>query len=134
MKGELKPCEHCAIGKAKQKAVPKVSTNRATVFGERIFFDISWIKGTSLGGSNYWLLAVDEATKFCWSRSLKKKSDLKTEMIKILGDIETICEIKQVEIQTVFLRCDNAGENKSPSEQRVCGFWLKNVVGSAPGF
>ena len=29
LKGELKPCEHCAISKAKQKAVPKVSTNRA---------------------------------------------------------------------------------------------------------
>jgi hypothetical protein len=78
VKGELKPCEHCAIGKAKQKAVPKVSTNQTTVFGERIFFDISWIKGTSQGGSNYWLLAVDEPTKFCWSRFLKKKSDLKT--------------------------------------------------------
>ena len=114
VKGELKPCKHCAIGKAKQKAVPKLSTNRATVFAERIFFDLSWIKGTSLGGSNYWLLAVDESTKFCWSRFIKKKSDLKTEMVKILDDIETICAIKQLEIQTVsFLRCDNAGENKS---------------------
>ena len=53
VKGELKPCEHCAISKAKQKAVPKVATNRAKVFGERIFFDLSWIKGTSLGGSNF---------------------------------------------------------------------------------
>ena len=104
MKGELKPCEHCAISKAKQKAVPKVSSNRAEVFGERIFFDLSWIKGTSLGGSNYWLLAVDESTKFCWSRFIKKKSDLKTEMVKLLDDIETICVIKQLEIKTVF--CD----------------------------
>ena len=113
IKGELLPCEHCAVSKAKQKAVPKLSTNRATVFGERIFFDLSWIKGTSLGGSNYWLLAVDEYTKFCWSRFIKKKSDLKTEMIQIIDDIETICIIKQLQIKTVFLRCDNAGENKS---------------------
>ena len=119
VKGELKPCEHCAISKAKQKAVPKVSTNRAEVFGERIFFDLSWIKGTSLGGSNYWLLAVDESTKFCWSRFIKKKSDLKTEMIKLLDDIETICVIKQLEIKTVFLRCDNAGENKSLQKEIV---------------
>ena len=113
VKGDLKTCEHCAISKAKQKAVPKVSTNRAQLFGERIFFDLSWIKGTSLGGSNYWLLAVDECTKFCWSRFIKQKSDLKTEMIQIIDDIETICIIKQLQIKTVFLRCDNAGENKS---------------------
>ena len=119
VKGELETCEHCAIGKAKQKAVPKFATNRAQVFGERIFFDLSWIKGTSLGGSNYWLLAVDECTKFCWSRFIKKKSDLKTEMLKILDDIENICLIKQVDIKNVFLRCDNAGENKSLRDELI---------------
>ena len=113
VKGDLEKCEHCAISKAKQKAVPKISTNRAQLFGERIFFDLSWIKGTSLGGSNFWLLAVDECTKFCWSRFLKLKSDLKHDMINIIDDIETICIIKQLYIKTVFLRCDNASENKS---------------------
>ena len=113
VKGELETCEHCAIGKAKQKSVPKFAANRALVFGERVFFDLSWIKGTSLGNSNYWLLAVDECTKFCWSRFIKKKSDLKTEMMRILEDIENICLIKKVSMKNVHLRCDNAGENKS---------------------
>jgi hypothetical protein len=40
VKDELKTCEHCAIGKAKQKSVPTFAVNRALVFGERIFFDL----------------------------------------------------------------------------------------------
>ena len=40
-------------------------------------------------------------------------------MMKILDDIENICLIKVVNIKTVFLRCDNAGENKSLRDELI---------------
>jgi hypothetical protein len=48
---QMPPCEACAMGKAKQKKVPKRSTRvKATQPGERLYHDISKIMGsTELG-------------------------------------------------------------------------------------
>ena len=37
--GEMKACEACGIAKAKQKALSKTTSNRATKPGQRLFFD-----------------------------------------------------------------------------------------------
>jgi hypothetical protein len=47
--------------------------------GERVYLDISSIKGESHGGSCFWALVVDDHTDYCWSLFLKAKSDLKGE-------------------------------------------------------
>jgi hypothetical protein len=39
--GALYPCEGCALAKAKSKGIPKVSTNQATMPGQRLCTDIS---------------------------------------------------------------------------------------------
>jgi hypothetical protein len=40
-----RPCTHCAEAKIRMKRIPKEpSANSATVKGERLMFDISWIK------------------------------------------------------------------------------------------
>ena len=56
LNGKLQKCEHCAIGKAKQKNVPKYVEKRDFSPGEGWSIDISSIKNSSAGGSKYWCL------------------------------------------------------------------------------
>ena len=60
--GNMKPCEHCFVSKAKQKNAPKVTETKSTVAGERLFVDISLVKFPSYGGSKFWLLLMDDAS------------------------------------------------------------------------
>ena len=110
--GKFEKCENCAISKAKQKGVSKESTMKSAVPGERLCFDISSSKKLSFSKSKFWLLVVDEATDMCWSRFLKKKSDLPDVMMKLVKEINNM-EGKKVK----YLRCDNAGENISFEEK-----------------
>ena len=60
-KNNYKPtCMSCAIGKSKQKNVPKTTQVKADRPGERLFIDISSMKMRSLGGSKFWALIVDD--------------------------------------------------------------------------
>jgi hypothetical protein len=88
LKGNYMVCTDCAMSKAHQKNVDKVSGTVSTKPGERLYIDISSCKATSVGGAKFWLLIVDQFTDLCWSAFLVKKSDLGT-----------------------IIRCDNAGEN-----------------------
>lgn len=106
--GDFSMCGDFAVGKAKQKALPKKALNKATNFCERLSFDLSWIDGVSLGGSKYWLLIVDEFSKFCWSFFLKAKSDLSAKIISFLKSLN-----KPHKAAVKYLRCDNAPENIS---------------------
>ena len=65
--GEWVNCESCALDKAKQKNLSQINHHKTKVVGERLYTYISYIQGTSLGGKNYWVIIVDEATsmKFC---------------------------------------------------------------------
>jgi len=106
--GKLPVCENCAMGKAKQKNLPKVSEGGSNIAGERLYIDISSIKEKSLGGSKFWLLVVDEATHMKWSFFLKNKSQTSEKLMPFLK------ELKAKYFKTVkFIRCDNAGENKT---------------------
>ena len=77
LKGPLPKCESCALGKAQTTKIPKVNlSNLATHPGNRMMFDLSWIKARSLGGNQYWLLIVDEYTNHAWSYFISAKGDL----------------------------------------------------------
>ena len=106
--GKATPCENCAIGKAKQKNVPKTSAERSKIPGERLYLDISSIKGKSYGNSTFWALLVDDSTNFKWSFFLKQKSDLSDAVIPLLIELRD----KNNKAARI-IRCDNAGENKS---------------------
>ena len=80
--GELRPCIHCALAKAKQKNVNKLDTHRATTTGARIHTDISSVQHTSVGGANYWILVVDQCTRKKWNRFVKHKSMMCEKMWK----------------------------------------------------
>ena len=76
--------------------------------GEWLYMDISSIKAISIGGSKFWCLLVDEATKMKWSFFLKEKSDLSDKIGIFLKDFKGIYN-REVR----FIWCDNAGENKA---------------------
>jgi hypothetical protein len=60
-----RPCTHCAEAKIRMKKIPKEpSANSATVNGERLMIDISWIKTESIAKNRYWLLIMDEYSNF----------------------------------------------------------------------
>ena len=107
LEGKMKTCVSCAISKAKQKSVPKTTKTHATIRGERLCIDISYVKNASFGGVKYWLLVVDEATDFKWSYFLKSKDETSECMSSLLN------ELQQKGIVVKYIRCDNAGENTS---------------------
>ena len=53
MKGTMRECEGCGLGKMRQKNVSKEQVPRAKNVGERMFVDISSIKHKSAGGAKF---------------------------------------------------------------------------------
>ena len=107
LRGKLKPCWACASGNAKKKAVAKTTETRSDKPGERVFLDISYIKHPSYGGSQYWLLIVDDATGKSWTHLLKHK-DMQLDVL--------LCffrEMKKNGTPVSNVRLDNSGENQA---------------------
>ncbi len=110
--GNLSVCEGCAYGKAHQRPVKKFTQSRASLPLERIFVDTSLLPNKSLGGSKFWIMVVDDATRFKRSYFVKSKDGL--------GDmIQKFIDPHANEYQIKYLRCDNAGENQILKE--ICG-------------
>jgi len=104
--GKLKPCEACALHKAKQKPVKKVTKNRADEVGGRMFMDMSGPFHPTIGGSRYWVLVVDDFSRMGFCGFLKEKSQLASWMMKFIQFVE----VQGYHVK--IIRCDNAGENK----------------------
>ena len=103
----------CLVSKAINKAIPKMSLTRLTVPGERLYIDISGVKGKSRGVNKFWLLILDEATPKKWSFFLKAKSDQYEVIMSFLKNLKR----KNIPVRVldfldrVNLRLDNSGEN-----------------------
>ena len=102
---KLDPCVACMKGKFKQTKISKTTNNKAKESGERLFIDISSMNSTSLGGSRYMALVVDDFSGYEWGIFLKNKSDLHKQVIPLLKKLRTQKK------PTKYIRCDNAGEN-----------------------
>jgi hypothetical protein len=103
--GDYKTCEACSFAKARQKNINKDWKGSSITPGERLYVDISSIKGESYGGLKSWALVVDDYSSYCWSYFLNRKSDLKNTLIELLD------ELKNLQKTVNFLRLDDAGEN-----------------------
>ena len=108
IKGPFPTCDSCAVSKMKQKSIQKFTQNKATAKGERLFMDISSVKGKSNGGSKYWLLVIDEATQFQWSFFLGANKETKNKIYDLITDLKA-----SHNTNVKYIRCDNAGENKT---------------------
>lgn len=127
LRGTLKVCEACAIAKAKQKAVPKMSTSvKSTVPNGRIFLDLSRIKppkdsDITVTKSN-WRLMVDEHTHMKFSDFFETKD----------GMVEPTCQKlslwKQQGKPVENIRLDNAGENVKLEAAANGKDWKLNIA------
>ena len=105
--GEKLPCQGCAEGKLKQKAVSKVPIEESSKPGERFGMDISSSSSVSMGGNKYWALWIDYGSNYVWSIFLKEKSDLVEKGLIFIKE-----RIKEFNNNTIKIRCDNGGENQ----------------------
>jgi hypothetical protein len=105
--GTFETCRECKEANAQQKGVSKTTATKSDIPGERLFIDITSVKHKSLGGKQFWLVIVDDATSFTWSYFLVKKSDTTQAMLSFLNMIYS------VGVTVKYIRCDNAGENLS---------------------
>ena len=112
LRGHVHKCENCDMGKMRKKNVKKTTEKRSEKGGERLFLDISSVKGKSYGGSKFWILVVDDHTDYCWSFFVKKKSELKDKVVPLIKELKA-----KNGIEVKFIRCDNAGENNSLEEE-----------------
>ena len=114
-------CKDCALLKARQKNLNKNPVPRATKEGERFFMDISSIKCESLGKAKFWLLLIDNATDYCFSFFMMKKSVLSKIVRDFVNNLKT-----QHGITVGIIHCDNASENKKlETDSRKDGLSLK---------
>jgi hypothetical protein len=80
-KNYLHVCSNCAISKAKQKNLNKLTAIPSMELKGRIKIDISSVQNTSYGGAIFWLFIQDNFTNFLWSYFIKSMSDLTDTMI-----------------------------------------------------
>jgi hypothetical protein len=103
-------CEACAIGKAKQRNIPKGALGeKATIFNGRVGHDLSKIKApermeVTINKSN-WHMMVKEATGFMKSAFFETKDGIIDYMCKMMHSEALQGHPIQV------LHQDNAGEN-----------------------
>ena len=77
VRGTLRSCDACRMAKARAKGVKKVTETKSERPGERMYVDITGPFSTSLGGSKYWMQAVDDATWMGFTYFLKTKDKIK---------------------------------------------------------
>ena len=92
----------------KTSIIPKVKNSKTTIPGQRFYCDISSTQEKSYGGSQYWVIIVDETSRMKWSHFIKKKSEMGNVIACFLKHI-----IVQENKKPKWIRNDNAGENQS---------------------
>ena len=107
-------CEHCAKAKAKRKNIPKnVPHDGAKKPGGRIFTDITSIRRPKHGSDTLFVskphmrILVDEATNIRFIRWFETKDGM------VDPTCATLHQWKTKGMETLFIRCDGAGENNS---------------------
>ncbi|GBN66128.1 Copia protein [Araneus ventricosus] len=101
-------CENCVL--AKQSAEPIGKGNRRRENAPMIHSDLCGpVEPATLSGERYVLTFVDDYSRFCEVRLIKKKSDIAVEFKKFLKVNDTVKRI----------RCDNAKEYVSGELQKV---------------
>ena len=71
--GKVTNCLSCSLEKIRQKNISKENEDKSSNSGERMYLDISSMRKPSMRGRQYWVMLVDEATKYKKSFLLRKK-------------------------------------------------------------
>lgn len=99
-------CKVCVTGKFAKKPRSKIRTRTITKLFELVHFDIAGpIRKTSIGGSRYFLIFVEDMSKYCWTYPLKRKNDAARK----IKEFVYMCE-NQFNCKLKVVRSDNAKE------------------------
>ena len=103
--GDLEVCDSCSLSKARRKDLNKINTHKSNIPGERIYADISYVNSLSLGKKRFWILFVDEYSRFKWSNFVERKSDF------ISTSVSRLRELIYMKFNLKYLIIDKSGEN-----------------------
>ena len=111
-----KLCRNCTAGKHHRTTFPKLSSFRETEPLELIYADICGpISPPTIGGSQYFLLIIDDFSKLTWVAMFQCKSDA----FEAFKHFKTLPETeKEVKIKT--LKSNRGGEFTSDEFLRYC--------------
>ena len=108
-------CDGCAEGKQHRMPFPKKSEHRAADLLELIHSDIGCINIDSVGGSKYYVIFIDDYSRFTTVYFLKKKSELLQKFKEFVAAVENHTG-KRIKI----IRTDNGGEYVSNEFKQFC--------------
>ena len=74
--GTIKPCEGCALSKARHWVVSKKAVPHSKILSEKLVFDISSPTTPTFGGKHHLILVIDDCSNYIWSFFLSEKSNL----------------------------------------------------------
>ncbi|KAG8485451.1 hypothetical protein CXB51_021502 [Gossypium anomalum] len=109
-------CEICQLGKQARLPFPNNQAWRVRERLELVHFDVCGpVKSPSLNDSKYFVLFIDDLTRFSWVYFLKQKSEVfdAFSRFKALIENQLGCKIKA-------LRTDNGTEYLSKKFQKLC--------------
>ncbi|KAG8478423.1 hypothetical protein CXB51_028191 [Gossypium anomalum] len=109
-------CEVCQMGKQARLLFPANTTWRASSKLELVHTDVCGpMRTESLSGNRYFILFIDDYTRYCWVYFLKHKSKVVQVFMKFKAamETETGCKIKTI-------RSDNGAEYTSAQFQILC--------------
>ena len=111
----LPHCKACQIGKQIRKTFPK-STWRATKKLQLVHNDVAGHqRTTSISGSLYYIIFIDDFTRMCWIFFMKHKSEVAQIFwkFKIHVENESCCKIQTI-------RSDNGKQYTSATFNQFC--------------
>ena len=104
--GTWAPCVQCSEARVRRYAVPKTTDSRADRRAGRFFLDITGpFHETSLAGSRFAMLCVDDFSRFKITRFLKCKSDATAAMREIIAT-----QVSPLGLKIGAVRTDGGGE------------------------
>ncbi|KAG8501509.1 hypothetical protein CXB51_003806 [Gossypium anomalum] len=109
-------CEVCQMGKQARLPFPTNTIWRASSKLELVHTDVCGrMRTESLSGNRYFILFIDDCTRYCWIFFLKHKSEVVQVFMKFKAAVETEigCKIKTI-------RLDNGTEYTSAQFQAFC--------------
>jgi len=101
-----KVCDGCVLGKQHRKPFPHVSSFRANKGLELVHTDLcGQITPKSIGGASYFLLVVDDYSRYMWVEMLRSKDQALESFKKVIARAENESDAK-----LKALRTDRGGE------------------------
>ncbi|KAG8492389.1 hypothetical protein CXB51_009729 [Gossypium anomalum] len=109
-------CEACQLGKQARLPFPTNTAWRASEKLQLVHTDVCGpMKTESLNGSRYFILFIDDSTRYCWIYFLKSKTEVVQAFLKFktAAETETGCKLRSI-------RSDNGTEYISAQFQDIC--------------